>query len=57
MNQVSDSQSITHKEGRELIHLGHVLLFMPTLSACAVSVTVGGRGSAIIDWKIYVYIH
>ena len=24
---------------------------MPTLSAYAVSVTVGGQGSAIIDWK------
>ena len=28
---------------------------MPTLSVYAVSVTVGGRGSAIIDWKQYIY--
>ena len=30
---------------------------MATLSACAVSVTVGGRGSAIVDWKQYIYIY
>ena len=28
---------------------------MPTLSVYVVSVTVGGRGSAIIDWKKYIY--
>ena len=28
-------------------------LFMPTLSVYAVSVMVGGRGSAIINWKNY----
>ena len=28
---------------------------MPTLSVYAVSVTVGGRGSAIIDWHKYIY--
>ena len=29
---------------------------MPTLSACAVSVTVGERGSATIDWQKHIYI-
>ena len=28
---------------------------MPTLSVYGVSVTVGGRGSAIIDWQKYIY--
>ena len=28
---------------------------MPTLSVYVVSVTVGGRGSAIIDWQKYIY--
>ena len=29
---------------------------MPILSVYAVSVTVGGWGSAIIDWQKYIYI-
>ena len=29
---------------------------MPTLSVYAVSVTVGGWNSAIIDWQKYIYI-
>ena len=28
---------------------------MPTLSVYVVSVIVGGRGSAIIDWQKYIY--
>ena len=28
---------------------------MPTLSVYPVSVTVGGRGSAILDWQKYIY--
>ena len=51
------SLSYTKKVG-SLTQLGQVefivslsLLFMPTLSVYPVSVTVGGQGSAVIDWK------
>ena len=62
MNQVSNSQSITHKEGREFDTLGQVklsLLFMPTLSVYAVFVTVGRNMSTlanVLQKNIYMYV-